>query len=226
VDPGGEREGGGVAATGARVSSAGDAAAWDVADREDRRAALRCRAGDQAAFVALVARHERPLMATAYHLLRDRDDAADAVQETFLRAYRALDRYDDAQRFGAWLGRIGVNVCLSMLRARRDRPAAAPGAWEYGRTEPAYARAEQAIVLRGALAPLSPQDRAILLLRHVHGLSSAEIGEAVGLPPATVRTRLARGLRAVRTALPDLADLIEPDEGRGAARPLAAGEEG
>jgi len=160
----------------------------------------------------LVDHHQRRLMATAYHLLNDRDDAADAVQEAFLRAYRALDQYDETQRVGAWLGRIGVNVCLSMLRTRRRRPVAASGEWEARAPEYGYLRVEQAMVLRAALAALDERDRAMVLLRHIHGLTSAEIGATIGLPAATVRTRLARGLQAIRVVLPEVADLRDLEE--------------
>ena len=150
-------------------------------------------------------------MTTAYHMLRDREEAADAVQETFLRAYRSLETYDGAGRFAAWLGRIGVNTCVSMLRARQNRPVTVAETYEMGATDGSYAQLEQNLVLRAALDRLTPQDRAVLLLRHVHQMTSAEIGEAVHLPAATVRTRLARALQVVRAALPHLADLAEPD---------------
>jgi len=183
---------------------------WTAADEQDRQAVQRCRAGDLAAFSGVVERHQEPLMTTAYHILRDREEAADAVQETFLRAYKALESYDGTGRFGAWVGRIGVNVCISMVRARQSRPVTAEESYEAGAADGAYVRLEQNMVLRAALARLSPQDRAVLLLRHVHQLSSAEIGGAVYLPAATVRTRLARALQVVRAALPHLADLQEP----------------
>ncbi|GAC1404784.1 MAG: hypothetical protein NVSMB65_20760 [Chloroflexota bacterium] len=186
--------------------------AWTSADEQDARAVQRCREGDLAEFSTLVTRHQEHLMTTAYHLLRDREEAADAVQETFLRAYRALDRYDGTGRVGAWLGRIGVNVCLSTLRARRSRPVAAAEEYDRGKLDGSYARLEQNMVLREALGTLPPQDRAILLLRHVEQLTSSEIGEALDLPAATVRTRLARALKVVREALPELADLLDPED--------------
>ena len=150
-------------------------------------------------------------MATAYHLLRHSEDAADAVQETFLRAYRALESYDTQRRFAAWLGRIATNVCLSALRARQARPVAHEGEHEYGRVDGTYGQVEQAMVLRAALATLDPQDTTLVLLRHVQQLSSAEIGEIMHLPPATVRTRLARARTALRAALPAAADAFDDD---------------
>jgi len=178
-------------------------------DAADRRAITRCLSGDLDAFAEVVARHQDRLMWTAYHLLGDREEAADAVQETFLRAYRALDAFGGDGYVGAWIGRIAVNVCVSLLRTRTVRPVAERGSWDWGTTEGRYAQAEQGMVLAAALAQLAVQDRAILLLRHVHGLSSLEIGTAVDLPAATVRSRLARARETLRALLPDRGDLFE-----------------
>ena len=152
-------------------------------------------------------------MWTAYHLLGDREEAADAVQETFLRAYRALDAFGGDGYVGAWIGRIVVNVCVSLLRARTARPVVARGRWDWGATEGRYAQAEQGMVLAAALAQLDVQDRALLLLRHVQGLSSQEIGMALGLPANTVRSRLARARETLRALLPTPSDLFDVDVG-------------
>ena len=185
-----------------------EAAGSGVRDAADRRAITRCLSGDLDAFAEVVARHQDRLMWTAYHLLGDREEAADAVQETFLRAYRALDGFGGEGYVGAWIGRIVVNVCVSLLRARAARPVADHGRWDWGATEGRYAQAEQRMVLTAAMAQLDMQDRAILLLRHVHGLSSQEIGPAVDLPATTVRSRLARARATLRALLPDDSSLF------------------
>jgi len=174
-----------------------------VRDAADRRAITRCLSCDLDAFAEVVGRHQDRLMWTAYHLLGDREEAADAVQETFLLAYRALDGFGGEGYVGAWLGRIVVNVCVSLLRARAARPVVDRGRWDWGATEGRYAQAEQRMVLAAAMAQLDVQDRAILLLRHVHGLSSQEIGPAVDMPANTVRSRLARARATLRALLPD-----------------------
>jgi RNA polymerase sigma-70 factor, ECF subfamily len=186
-------------------------AVWTAADTADRRAIARVRCGEVAAFAEVVTRHQERLMATAYHLLRHPEDAADAVQETFLRAYRALDQYDEERRFAAWLSRITTNVCLSTLRARQARPVACAEEREYGTRDGAYSQVEQALVLRAALGTLDPQDTTLLLLRHVQQLSAPEIGEIMHLPAATVRTRLARARAALRAALPPATDVFDDD---------------
>jgi len=201
--PGGARAG----------AAAADTAESGARDAADRRAITRCLSGDLDAFAEVVARHQDRLMWTAYHLLGDREEAADAVQETFLRAYRALDAFGGEGYVGAWIGRIVVNVCVSLLRARRTRPVVERGRWDWGATEGHYAQAEHGMVLAAALAQLDVRDRAILLLRHVQGLSSQEIGTAVDLPAATVRSRLARARATVRALLPDPGDLFDVDVG-------------
>jgi len=182
-----------AASSGATGRAADAEASGDGArDADDRRAITRCLSGDLDAFAEVVARHQDRLMWTAYHILGDREEAADAVQETFLRAYRALGSFGGDGYVGAWIGRIAVNVCVSLLRGRAARPVAERGSWDWGRVEGRYAQAEQGLVLAAALAQLDVQDRIILLLRHVHGLSSRESGRS-GRPWACPRTRCARG---------------------------------
>jgi len=194
-------------------AAAADSAGSGARDAADRRAITRCLSGDLDAFAEVVARHQDRLMWTAYHLLGDREEAADAVQETFLRAYRALDSFGGDGYVGAWIGRIVVNVCVSLLRARTARPVVERGRWDWGVTEGRYAQAEQGMVLAAALAQLDVQDRALLLLRHVQGLSSQEIGMALGLPANTVRSRLARARETLRALLPTPSDLFDVDVG-------------
>lgn len=199
-----------AASSGATGRAVGAEASGDGArDADDRRAITRCLSGDLDAFAEVVARHQDRLMWTAYHILGDREEAADAVQETFLRAYRALAAFGGDGYVGAWIGRIAVNVCVSLLRSRAARPVAERGSWDWGRVEGRYAQAEQGLVLAAALAQLDVQNRIILLLRHVHGLSSREIGTAMGLPANTVRSRLARARETLRALLPDQGDLFD-----------------
>lgn len=146
--------------------------AWAAQDAVDRRIITRCLSGDRDAFTEIVTRHQNRLMWTAYHLLGDREEAADAVQETFLRAYRALETFGGDGHFGAWLGRIAVHVCISQLRGRSARPVCARGSWDWAVADRRFGQREQGLVLAAALARIEVVDRAMLLLRHVHGLTS------------------------------------------------------
>src|SRR3989442_9975265 len=84
----------------------------------------RCLAGDERAHRELMARFERPVFSLALRMLRQREDAEDVTQETFVRVFRALDRYDPARPFAAWIFTIASRLCIDHLRRRRVRPIA------------------------------------------------------------------------------------------------------
>jgi len=163
------------------------------------------RVGDEAAFAALVGRHRRGVHVLARRFLEDEADAEDAAQETFARAFARLHTYRPAGRFGSWLLAICAHRCLDELRARRRRVATVAlgpqpdGAWfisaEAGPEERAVRRTVRAEV-RGWLAALPTDYRAVLALRYERGYSYKEIAAALDLPLATVRMRLHRAHRA------------------------------
>src|SRR6184192_4315275 len=125
----------------------------------------------------------------AYLVVHDAAAAEDIAQEAFLAASRALDRFDRRGPFGPWLHRIVVNRAIDWARARALRAEAALGA------EPAVEDVrELSDELLGMLAHLSPEHRAVIVLRHVLGYSPGEIAELLGLPRGTVNSRLRRGL--------------------------------
>src|SRR5690348_3470835 len=104
----------------------------DAQEPEFARLVKQAKAGDPAAFEAILARHERPVLLTALRLLNGNiEDAKDAAQQVFLRLYRALHQLDENRCFAAWLYRITVNVCRDMLRRRAKRPVVALEQAEY-----------------------------------------------------------------------------------------------
>lgn len=161
-------------------------------DVEDAALVERSLGGDQRAFEALVQRHQRVLFTVAIRMLGNRDDAADAAQNAFVRAYQNLGTYDPTRRFFSWIYRILVNECLNTIRARRpedagagEEPAAASGPLD------TLEAAERRDHVQRALLSLTPELRAVIVLRHYAGLSYEEIGEAIGgLPARTVKSRL------------------------------------
>jgi RNA polymerase sigma-70 factor, ECF subfamily len=166
---------------------------------------VRCRAGSAAAFEPLVRRHERRALALAELLLGDADEAADAVQDAFVKAYRSLGRLRAGSDFGAWFRSIVRNHCRDRLRAaprRRNVPldertaAAAQGAEPTGSS--AIEREQLAVLVRGFLARLSPEHREILTLKEVEGMSYAEVALAMEIPPGTVASRLFHARAALR----------------------------
>jgi RNA polymerase sigma-70 factor (ECF subfamily) len=148
--------------------------------------------GDQRAFELLIERHQRVLFTVAARMLGNRDDAADATQNAFVRVYQHLSTYDPRHRFYSWIYRILVNECLNVLRGRRNsnEPAETQVDLSAGPLEALQASERRQHVQRALLA-LPPELRAVIVLRHYAGLSYEEIGEAVGgLPVKTVKSRL------------------------------------
>lgn len=176
----------------------------------ERELIERCRGGSTTAFEPLVRSHEARALAIAEGLLGDPDDAADAVQEAFVKAFRALDRMRNGSAFGPWFRTILRNHCRDRLRRASGRPSVP---WDAGVVDPAAAapspglgaieRDELAAAVRSALAKLSPEHREILVLKEMEGLEYAEIARELGIPGGTVASRLhyARGLlRRILTA--------------------------
>jgi RNA polymerase sigma-70 factor, ECF subfamily len=156
------------------------------------------RNGSADAVETLVRRHWDAAHRTAFLIVQDSAAADDIAQEAILAAVRAIDGFDRKRPFRPWLHRIVVNRSLDWLRARHRRP-------EVSR-EPAGAEApapaeEMSDDLIAALGALDPEQRALVALRHVLGYRSSELAHMLGLPPATVRTRLARALHQLRSLL-------------------------
>jgi RNA polymerase sigma-70 factor (ECF subfamily) len=165
---------------------------------------------------ALLRNHYDRLYAVCRRLTGQDADAADACQEALMAIVRGLPRFDARSSFGTWAYRIATNAALDELRRRRRRPE--PGLPEGGgRQEMVGAATADAAVDRldvdAALASLSPEFRAPVVLRDLCGLSYEEIGEVLEIPPGTVRSRIARA----RAALVPL--LTESPEGRNPPAP-------
>jgi RNA polymerase sigma-70 factor (ECF subfamily) len=177
----------------------------------------RLRAQEAEAFEALVQAHEREMYQLAHRMLRDREEAMDATQEAFLRAFRALPRFRGEASLRSWLYGITLNVCRNRLAAasRRHRQREESLTWrdEEGEERPrplgdpapgpeqaAYA-GELRQALEGALAALPPDHREVVVLREVQGLDYEEIAAILGCALGTVKSRLARARAALRQAL-------------------------
>ena len=163
---------------------------FPVGEDDDRVIVERCFGGDPAAFRTLVERYQRVLFTVAVRMLGDADEAADASQSTFVRAYRNLQTYDSRHKFFSWLYRILVNECLNVRRSRRRLEPLNAGL--VGRDDP-HRTAEQAELrtsVRSALRRLTPAYREVVVLRHYAGMSYIEMAEALGVPEKTVKSRL------------------------------------
>jgi RNA polymerase sigma-70 factor (ECF subfamily) len=183
----------------------------------------RARGGDTDAFRAIVEAHSRPLFRAAWRILGDPEGAEDAVQEAFLRAWRALASFDEEAELSTWLYRIAVNAAIDQRRGRRRRQVvAAPlpldldGAVVARSAEPdPHRRAvsgEIARRTRDALERLPDAERTALLLRHFEGRSIAEIARALGRGENAAKQTVFRAVRKLRAALGPLTEIshVEP----------------
>jgi RNA polymerase sigma-70 factor, ECF subfamily len=183
-------------------SSAGVQAGRDIpTDLADRLLAVRACEGDDDAFAVLVRRHTSPLLALAHHLLGNRADAEDAVQDAFLAAWRQLPEFRHGASFGTWMYRIVTNRCLSTLR-RRPRALPLDTRPEPAARDPGSAETDAATAaLVQALRKLNPEQRVCWVLRELHGLHYEEIAHVTGASEQTVRGRLFRARRALMEAM-------------------------
>ena len=168
-------------------------------DRDLVEAAQR---GDRAAFVDLARPRIDRLFAVAHRILRDVDRAEDAVQDALVIAWRDLRGLRDPDRFDAWLGRVLVNVCITLATRERRRTANLRALPVDGPAAPddLLTVADRDQLERG-FRRLPPDQRAILVLHHFAGYAPSEIAEALGIPPGTARSRLHHAHRAMRAAL-------------------------
>ncbi len=169
--------------------------------------AYRSPAGSGFDLTAAYDAHAGELLGFAANALRDRGAAEDCVQETFLRAWRARERYDPARAgLRTWLYAIARNVVLDALRARQRRPAPVDTDVITDRPGEAPDPLDRLRVLEG-LARLSREHREVVVAVHLVGMSYAELAASSGLPVATLRTRSFYALRAMRHHLDDTGGL-------------------
>ncbi len=178
--------------------------------RSDEELVEACQAGESSAYDLLVARWEDKIRGAAYRLLGSEDEARDAAQEAFLKAYRALPGFKGEARFSSWLYRIAVNLCRDRLRRRKGRSFVSLEALEEAgpviasREPGAHDLVEQIDLrrtVRRAIAALPEEQREVLILKEYQGLTFLEIAQALELPVSTVKTRLYRGLGQLRLRL-------------------------
>jgi RNA polymerase sigma-70 factor (ECF subfamily) len=199
-----------------------DTTAPERQDDSDAELARRCLRRDPDAFRAVMRRHNRRLVRIAYSILKDADEAEDAVQEAYLRAFQSLGQLEDLARFPTWLATIAVNEARGRLRRSRrtnplddemmqteivpmfTEPTASP--------ERLALSGELRRVLERAIDDLPGPFRTVFVLRGVEGMNVAETAASLGIPEATVKTRFHRARALLRqtlqaeseTALPEL----------------------
>ncbi len=175
------------------------------------------RSGDERACEAFVRRHTGRMLAVARRFLRCEQDAADAVQDAFMMAFRSVDRFAGESRLSTWLHRIVINACLMKLRAERSRPATSIepllptfdetghhagriSAWCVLPSQGAEA-AELRAAVRKCVNQLPDSYRAIIMLRDIEELDTQETADRLGISAGAAKVRLHRARQALRTLL-------------------------
>lgn len=162
--------------------------------------------GDARAFTELVDRHAAACLRFAARMLGDRSEAEDVAQETFLRAFKALESYDERLSFRTWLFSILINRCRTMMsqRMRRERRVVFDNdALERSSVEAAQSSMELREELNHAIAALSPEQREAFLLRHVEELSYEEIMSVTGAGMSALKMRVKRACERLQQLLTD-----------------------
>jgi len=173
-----------------------------------------CLAGSEAAYRQLVSRYQRPVFSLAMRVLRQAEDAEDVVQETFVRVFKALDRYDQARPFSTWLFTIAARLCIDHLRRRKMKTFSIFGKDSESdedrvidledpgpRPDDVVAGWEDETRVQALVDSLPPHYRIVVALRHQHDLSYEEIAEALKLPLGTVKARIHRARALLKKTL-------------------------
>jgi RNA polymerase sigma-70 factor (ECF subfamily) len=182
---------------------------------DDAEAVAKARGGDQDAFRVLVERHSRTIYRLAYRMTGKPEDAEDVVQETMIRAYRQLGRFEARSNFATWLYRIGFNCAIDYMRARPQRESTETDEKLEAMAKSTKGPSMDDLVFAGeigervqeALGGLSPQERAAFLMRHYHGCSIEEICSTLDLKSNAAKHSIFRAVRKMRSALRPLMEM-------------------
>ncbi|MFQ5745890.1 MAG: sigma-70 family RNA polymerase sigma factor [Gemmatimonadota bacterium] len=195
----------------------------NLSEKTDQDLVRLCLRGDERAARELVSRFERPVFSIIFRIVRDRELAEDLSQETFVRTFNHLHRYDDSYRFSSWLFKIAYNLTVDHLRRKRLDTVSMHGAPDAvsaesreatsfevpATTERPDARVESVELageMEAAIARLRPEYRTAVLLRHVEGRAYEEIAEIMDIPLGTVKTYIFRARRELRASLGHLVE--------------------
>lgn len=159
-------------------------------DAEDNVLVERCRNGDSAAFEPIVERYQRLLFTVALRMLGDHDEASDAAQNAFVKAYQKLDTFDQSRRFFSWIYRILLNECLNLRRDRHPHEQLTPELATVGSPVELLEATERRRRVQAAVRALPIEQREVIVLRHFTELSYEEIAEVLRVPAKTVKSRL------------------------------------
>ena len=167
---------------------------------DDHAAIKRCKAGDNEAFRHIVEHYQAEAIGHATAILGNYEDALDAVQEAFIDAFQALDRLDLTRRFYPWFYVILRNRCYKLAHGRKKREMSSSDEMEI-LAPAASVRPEESMLLEQALLELPTEDRELITLRHLDGLSYQELAERLEVPQGTIMSRLHNARKTLRDRL-------------------------
>jgi RNA polymerase sigma-70 factor, ECF subfamily len=194
----------------------------DYSQLDDRELAARACEGRERAFRELLTRYERPVFSLVYRMLRDREQAEDTAQETFIKAFNAIQSYNPAYKFSSWIFKIANNLAIDHLRKRELDTVSIHGSvhaesdeaeertritlTDSGETPQEYAEnRELGSQIEAAMGRLRPEYRTAILLRHVEGHSYDEVSEIMEVPLGTVKTYIHRARSELKELLAGVA---------------------
>jgi RNA polymerase sigma-70 factor (ECF subfamily) len=180
--------------------------------RDDRSLIADHVAGDPSAFTVLVARHRDRLWAVAIRTIGDREEAADALQEALISAFRNAAGYRGEAAVTTWLHRVVVNACLDRVRRRQARPTVPLGDTEVASRRDHHASTETRLDVRAALATLPAAQRAAIVLVDMEDLSVAEAAQVLGVAEGTIKSRCSRGRAALALLLRPAQPVLGPPQ--------------
>jgi RNA polymerase sigma-70 factor (ECF subfamily) len=187
-------------------------------EADESRLAFLARNGDRKAFVEIVTRYQKKIMKLGFRMLNQRQEAEDVAQETFLKVYNNLARYDGKFKFSTWIYRIATNICIDRLRRRKEQMSLDIDQQDRhfesrlqeieGKTSFTWQSPESQLILselqdqvQRAVQQLPDKYRLAIVLRYMQELSLQEISEVLDLPVSTVKTRIHRGREVLRKKL-------------------------
>ncbi|MEE8486565.1 MAG: sigma-70 family RNA polymerase sigma factor [Gemmatimonadota bacterium] len=196
------------------------------ADKSDKQLVGMCRRGNERAARELVNRFQRPVFSIIYRMVRDREKAEDLAQETFVRTFNNLDRYDRSYKFSSWLFKIAYNLTVDHLRRKVIKTISIHGSPDAVTADQQEATSvtlesteeapdarleslELADQLESAIGKLRQEYRTAIILRHVEGRAYEEIAEIMDIPLGTVKTYIFRARRQLRQELSGISEDLE-----------------
>lgn len=187
----------------------------------DHELVSRAQQGSEKAYRELLGRYQRPVFSIIYRMIRDREQAEDLAQETFVRVFNHIDRYDPRYKFSSWIFKIATNLTIDWIRRKELNTVSIDGSRNAVTPEQIEATSitiaspdenpeellearELGEEIEAAIGRLRPEYRAAILLRHVEGREYQEIAEILALPLGTVKTYIHRGRNELREQLQHL----------------------